>query len=436
MQNKNPFSLIYKVLAAFILLFVVLFASFNEGNIRSARAQEAATNTPISPLDEVPLYPGLQWDDLGPESRIVSVSNEGNDVELSGRSYLSQQIMGKPNQDMRYYYSAESLAKFGWQFVTDSIGMEAETATYFKTGSQYLVVEFRSCDNKIPSESTCIKVWITSPDSRVSSPTISTLVPLSGLTEVGTVLYSNPLPVPTLSQNDATWKADRLGFPDAGYPTACDFSTIGGYGCFVTSYAMLYDYYRSGNTDPKNLNNNLNTGLVHYLSNGQHCNNFMPGGAPYAPAGVSRGSTYKNYCTQNNCVDSSNVSIIQNEINAGRPLLAVVHSSKAPNGHMVVITGYSGSTYYINDSWDGGRHTLASTTGLGPYVLDEIRLFNGMPPKPGDANGDGRVDGLDYVIWLNNYGKPVSGGSSGGDFNGDGKVDGLDYVIWLNNYGK
>ena len=23
---------------------------------------------------------------------------------------------------------------------------------------------------------------------------------------------------------------------------------------------------------------------------------------------------------------------------------------------------------------------------------------------PGDANGDGKVDGVDYVLWLNNYG--------------------------------
>jgi hypothetical protein len=55
--------------------------------------------------------------------------------------------------------------------------------------------------------------------------------------------------------------------------------------------------------------------------------------------------------------------------------------------------------------------------------------------RPGDANGDGRVDGLDYVIWLNHYGITNATGPSQGDFNGDGRTDGLDYVIWLNNYG-
>lgn len=55
---------------------------------------------------------------------------------------------------------------------------------------------------------------------------------------------------------------------------------------------------------------------------------------------------------------------------------------------------------------------------------------------PGDANNDGKVDGLDYVIWLNNYNQLTSNGSSKGDFDNNGKVDGLDYVIWLNNYNK
>ncbi|OGG02225.1 hypothetical protein A2W14_02530 [Candidatus Gottesmanbacteria bacterium RBG_16_37_8] len=56
--------------------------------------------------------------------------------------------------------------------------------------------------------------------------------------------------------------------------------------------------------------------------------------------------------------------------------------------------------------------------------------------NPGDANGDGKVDGLDYVIWLNNYNKTVTNGAASGDFDINGKVDGLDYVIWLNNYHK
>lgn len=54
----------------------------------------------------------------------------------------------------------------------------------------------------------------------------------------------------------------------------------------------------------------------------------------------------------------------------------------------------------------------------------------------GDANGDGRVDGIDYVIWLNNYNTQTENGASAGDFNEDGRVDGVDYVVWLNTYGQ
>jgi len=53
----------------------------------------------------------------------------------------------------------------------------------------------------------------------------------------------------------------------------------------------------------------------------------------------------------------------------------------------------------------------------------------------GDANGDGKVDELDYLIWLTNFGKSVTG-MANGDFNNDSKVDGVDYVGWLNFYGK
>jgi len=55
------------------------------------------------------------------------------------------------------------------------------------------------------------------------------------------------------------------------------------------------------------------------------------------------------------------------------------------------------------------------------------------PSLSGDANGDGKVDGIDYVVWLSHYNQQVSGVQNG-DFNSDNKVDGIDYVIWLQNY--
>ena len=57
------------------------------------------------------------------------------------------------------------------------------------------------------------------------------------------------------------------------------------------------------------------------------------------------------------------------------------------------------------------------------------------PNTQGDANGDGHVDGIDYVIWLNHFGQTIPGGAIVGDFNTNGIIDGVDYVLWLNNFG-
>jgi hypothetical protein len=56
--------------------------------------------------------------------------------------------------------------------------------------------------------------------------------------------------------------------------------------------------------------------------------------------------------------------------------------------------------------------------------------------KPGDANGDNLVNGADYFVWLQFYGRSVTGGQASGDFNGSGTVNGADYFVWLSNYGR
>lgn len=57
-----------------------------------------------------------------------------------------------------------------------------------------------------------------------------------------------------------------------------------------------------------------------------------------------------------------------------------------------------------------------------------------LPWLPGDANGDGLINGVDYVIWFNHYKLTGGGGAAIGDFNNSGTVDGVDFVVWLNNY--
>jgi hypothetical protein len=103
--------------------------------------------------------------------------------------------------------------------------------------------------------------------------------------------------------------------------------------------------------------------------------------------------------------------------------------------------------------------TEASTNGTGAWNgrLDDVGIFdealsteqilqiyqNGLigiqldgtteppPTVPGDFNGDGSVDGADFVAWQTNF--PNSTGTATkemGDDNGDGMVDGADFAAW------
>lgn len=92
-----------------------------------------------------------------------------------------------------------------------------------------------------------------------------------------------------------------------------------------------------------------------------------------------------------------------------------------------VFMWWANSDIYNNDDTATSTPTASPTPTNSPTATPT--------PIKGDANGDRKVDGLDYVIWLNNYGTNTNLGQSKGDFNNDQKVDGLDYVVWLNNYG-
>jgi hypothetical protein len=81
------------------------------------------------------------------------------------------------------------------------------------------------------------------------------------------------------------------------------------------------------------------------------------------------------------------------------------------------ITGYADHNVTTNKwyqikavEWSG-----LSSNFSNPVTYSEQNTM----PEPGDANGDGHVDGIDYVIWANGI-----------------TIQGRDYVIWLNNFGK
>ena len=69
-----------------------------------------------------------------------------------------------------------------------------------------------------------------------------------------------------------------------------------------------------------------------------------------------------------------------------------------------------------------------------------FRVASISEPTPGDANGDGHIDGNDYLIWAANFGVAPAPNPPGppfnADFNEDTVVDGLDYLIWAGTFGQ
>ncbi len=127
----------------------------------------------------------------------------------------------------------------------------------------------------------------------------------------------------------------------------------------------------------------------------------------------------------------------------------------------VIINGFQPSTTYQVEWWNTFTGIPSSTQNITTNVSGNLTLnitnlitdtavrignYNQSSTptptpsiKPGDANGDGAVNEIDYQnYWLTHYNPSItqSGGRSIGDFNSDSRVDGIDYVIWLNNYGS
>ncbi len=66
----------------------------------------------------------------------------------------------------------------------------------------------------------------------------------------------------------------------------------------------------------------------------------------------------------------------------------------------------------------------------GAVHFDNLTFRNLSLPDVADANGDGTVDGGDFLIWQRNLGKADAAGPDEGDFNFDGDVNNADLDVW------
>ncbi len=97
---------------------------------------------------------------------------------------------------------------------------------------------------------------------------------------------------------------------------------------------------------------------------------------------------------------------------------------------------------YAQTGWTQLTASNGQAQGLGADLNLDPNLTYRASPTPvtlvsstGDFNADGKVDGVDFLIWQSNY--PNSTGTATqwhGDANGDGKVDGVDFLAWQSHY--
>jgi hypothetical protein len=80
--------------------------------------------------------------------------------------------------------------------------------------------------------------------------------------------------------------------------------------------------------------------------------------------------------------------------------------------------------------WKTGFYRNSGTTIDNVLYLDGITRGSTFESVVADAFPF--IDGSNYLVWLNHYGRTIDG-ETHGNFNGDNMVDGLDYVVWSNN---
>ena len=184
---------------------------------------------------------------------------------------------------------------------------------------------------------------------------------------------SSSVGVPLLLQTSSPWATDTYG----NYPAGDTVNTIRQWGCFMTSAAMITNYWGqrgqpSFQTDPRQLNSWLRSHSGYDRDNGVvHC-------SVYAYASQNGVSMYYRGAQA-----GRNDSVLDNYLTSGNPVIIGVNlktdplSGRVYPGHYVVATGKAvvgdQPTYTINDPVYG-QTTLAEKWS-GEY--SNITLFSG-----------------------------------------------------------
>ena len=96
--------------------------------------------------------------------------------------------------------------------------------------------------------------------------------------------------------------------------------------------------------------------------------------------------------------------------------------------------GYGSTTYGL--PWTGNPVAAGfGVVGTSGGIIDNWISGHPLLANQGDFDGDGDIDGNDFLIWQNNF--PRTDGEAMsfiGDATGDGNVDGDDFLVWQNSF--
>jgi endonuclease I len=94
--------------------------------------------------------------------------------------------------------------------------------------------------------------------------------------------------------------------------------------------------------------------------------------------------------------------------------------------------GMFSASYTLNFS----DEDLPGATSLGSLTLNLMANVGAAFEENADFDGNGDVDGRDFLIWQTGYGLTATATLGNGDANGDGNVDEADLLVWQEQYGQ
>lgn len=115
----------------------------------------------------------------------------------------------------------------------------------------------------------------------------------------------------------------------------------------------------------------------------------------------------------------------------GTSTLSLTFSGPATTGGQLPAGTYK--LNFVGNSLVGnGRAVDAANTGITSNASVEITIA--ASTNSADFDGDGDIDGRDFLLWQRGFGKPAATPADG-DADSDQDVDGADLIVWQEQYG-